>query len=302
MSDLNLQLIESTLEKINIAVNRATTAEVLGLPEEIFAQDFSMALGEARQTLCLLIGLEIESKQRILEVGAGLGIASCALSIIGHDVVALEPGGIGFESNQKLSVVLAEQLRSEVSVINETAELVKFPQDSKFDFIISNNVLEHVQDYERALKNLSECLSESGMMIHSCPNYTFPYEPHFGSPLIPFFPRLTKFVIPKRISKSGLWQSLNFISARQLKKIFCDSDSVVLFKRGQMAKSFIRLSEDEEFKKRHSALGRIAASKIFLAIMKRTLNLPYWLATPMTFAIVHRSKSSEPRVLAWLEN
>ena len=41
-----------------------------------------------------------------------------------------------------------------------------------------------------ATKNVT--CGEGGAMIHMCPNYFVPYEPHFGIPLIPFAPRATQ--------------------------------------------------------------------------------------------------------------
>jgi 2-polyprenyl-3-methyl-5-hydroxy-6-metoxy-1,4-benzoquinol methylase len=276
-------------------------AEVLNTSEDSALSEFDLAMSEAKQTLSLVENLDLQENSSILEIGVGLGVASFALSILGFEVVGLEPGGTGFESNQLASSYMAGGVGRSVRIINESAETVTFPAGTVFDLILSNNVLEHVDNVESALINLLEYLSETGVMVHSCPNYKFPFEPHFGIPLIPLAPRLTRYLLPKRIRQSRLWVSLNFVTASQIRRVLKKTDYLVQFKSRTMAQSFTRLSQDREFQRRHKILGRLAANRFCYKFIIRVLNLPYWIATPMNFIVVHKSMAKDSKVLIWLE-
>jgi 2-polyprenyl-3-methyl-5-hydroxy-6-metoxy-1,4-benzoquinol methylase len=69
-----------------------------------------------------------------------------------------------------------------------------------FDLIFSNNVFEHVRDVQAALATLGALLRPGRVMVHNCPNYDVPYEPHFGIPLLPLRPASTARVLPKSIT------------------------------------------------------------------------------------------------------
>jgi hypothetical protein len=53
-------------------------------------------------------------------------------------------------------------------------------------------------------------------MIHLCPNYTIPYEPHFRRLLVPFIPSALAPVRPD-LKRNDLWRSLTFVTIA----IFC---------------------------------------------------------------------------------
>jgi 2-polyprenyl-3-methyl-5-hydroxy-6-metoxy-1,4-benzoquinol methylase len=290
------RVCDEILERIDID----GFASHLGVSADEALSKLMMALGEARQTLSLLTAIEVEEEAVILEVGAGLGMATLALSLLGFNVTGLEPGGVGFESNQHASRHLFAITDNAVTMVHETAEAVTFPKLTKFDLVISNNVLEHVADFEQALKNLALSLSSSGIMIHSCPNYSFPYEPHFGFPLVPLAPRLTKVLLPNKVSTSGLWKSLNFITAIKVNRCLRDTEFIVKFRKGTMSRSFVRLGTDAEFKNRHPLLGRLALNRVSHFFLRKLLSLPYWMATPMDFIIIHKSLSHDERVVNWL--
>jgi 2-polyprenyl-3-methyl-5-hydroxy-6-metoxy-1,4-benzoquinol methylase len=185
--------IDSFLSKIENLIDIAFFSNSLGVTKELASSEIAMSIAEARQTLLQVRNLKLNKGCEILEVGSGIGIASAGLSSFGFNVTSLEPGGLGFENNAKMASHISKRLGIVVAIKSEPAEEVRFLLGTKFDVIISNNVLEHVTDVELALSNLFHYLSENGMMIHSCPNYAFPFEPHFGIPLIPFFSNRLKF-------------------------------------------------------------------------------------------------------------
>ena len=67
-----------------------------------------------------------------------------------------------------------------------------------------------------------------------------------------------------------------------------------------ITESSISLNDDAEFHSRHPVLGRIASNSILLFLLKLIFSLPYWIATPMDFIVVHKPLSQDKRVLEWL--
>ena len=74
------------------------------------------------------------------------------------------------------------------------------------------------------LRFVKEHLKENGKCVILCPNYSFPYESHFGVPVI-FSKSLTFNIFQRYIKKfeqdnssNGLWSSLNFVKLKQVIK------------------------------------------------------------------------------------
>ena len=258
------------------------------------------AVEESLQTLRLLTGLEIEQTTRILEVGAGYGLASICLSLMGFEVTALEPGGVGFEDNKKVSQYLISKCGVCIHHIDESAETFDFAKIHKFQLILSNNVLEHIPNVDLALDNLATALSTDGIMVHSCANYAFPFEPHYGIPLIPLAPRLTKLMLPSSIKNDGVWKSLNFITASSVKRNSRKNQLHLYFRRGTMSTSIRRLKIDVQFASRHPLLARVVQNSMVYSIAIKLLNLPVSLATPMDFMMCTQTAATSRLGSSWL--
>lgn len=293
-------LITDTHQKMLSLIELSKVAELLQTSVESISGIFRTAVAESLQTLSLLKDLELDANARILEVGAGYGMASISLAMMGFDVTALEPGGLSFEQNKIASEVIARSCGVAISHVASGAEDADFSSMEKFDLVISNNVLEHIPDVETALSNLNNAVSNSGIMIHSCANYTFPFEPHFGIPLIPLFPRLTKYVIPKSISSSGLWNSLNFITMSQVQRNARKNNMYCAFRNGTMSKSIRRLQNDLEFAGRHALIAKLVSIKPLYHLILLMTSLPVRVATPMDFVICPKESSKKTNVQRWV--
>jgi SAM-dependent methyltransferase len=80
-----------------------------------------------------------------------------------------------------------------------TTTLENFTTDTKFDFIFSMNVLEHTDDIKQHITSCMNLLKDDhSLLFIQCPNYTFPFEPHFYKWFIPFFPNLTFATLRKK--------------------------------------------------------------------------------------------------------
>jgi len=124
---------------------------------------------------------QMRTGSRIIEIGAGSLLLSCQLVREGFDVTALEPVGKGFSHfNQMREVVLecAKTLGCCPSILNMPAEELNV--SNYFDYAFSINVMEHVSDVECVIRNVGKSLTLGSCYRFTCPNYFFPYEPHFN--------------------------------------------------------------------------------------------------------------------------
>lgn len=143
----------------------------------------------------------IKKDIRILECGGGWMLLQSYLKSIGYNTVALEPLGKGFDFfGTAKSQLLSCLNNQDINVFEIGIEELDYKIQGEFDLIFSINVLEHVDNLELAFSKMSNVLSKSGMMIHHCPNYFIPYEPHFGiEPLITHLsPKLFDFNSQKK--------------------------------------------------------------------------------------------------------
>ncbi len=129
----------------------------------------------------------------VLEVGGGIHLLTSFLNQE-YKITSIEPGSFtGF----------TDEIRNQIMVKNKlnihTTTLEEFKTDKKFDFIFSMNVLEHSQDITNHLNSCIKLLkNENSIIFIQCPNYTFPFEPHFYEFFIPYFPNFTFEKIKKK--------------------------------------------------------------------------------------------------------
>jgi len=250
------------------------------------ASDISVLLNtyanECHVSLDLVID-HLDPAERILEVGAGLCLLSLFLKQEGFQMTALEPalGGFGF-IHQLQDAVIKHFPRLELKVIKEPAHLLNPLQHGSFELIFSNNVMEHIPDWPSALQAMSAVLSAGGKMLHACPNYTVPYEPHYGVPVFRHFPALSKRMFLSGNVDGDIWDSLNFITCRDVKK-FCNNHNLVCcFERELLYKSLQRIEHDPLFEKRHQGLVTHAARLVMRSGLGGLLKtIPPALSTPM---------------------
>lgn len=256
-----------------------------GLERASLVERLETSVAEARQTLRVLAGLQLRADGRVLELGAGLGITSCFLARQGFHITALEPGGSGFEENMLLSRSIAELTSAIVIWIDRPAEELDPARDGPFDLVFSNNVIEHVREPALALDRACSVLAPGGISVHSCPNYSIPYEPHFGLPLVPFQPASTARMLPARIGSSSLWASLNFIRARDVTTWAAANGREVYFREAVLARSVERLATDSAFRSRHRVLAAVASAMRPLGLIAALRRLPATWSTPMDFVM-----------------
>jgi SAM-dependent methyltransferase len=102
-------------------------------------------------------------KRRILEPGAGNGVASFALAKSGWVVTALEPDESA-EVGAGAIREIAEQTGLPINVVQEFGERLPF-EDESFDAIHARQVLHHSSDLEAMVRELARVLKPGGRLL-----------------------------------------------------------------------------------------------------------------------------------------
>ena len=180
------------------------------------------------------------------------------------NVYSLEPRAIGFESMSELQEVVSTHKdfkRNNLKIAKLKIEEFEFTD--KFDFIFSINVMEHVENIESVLEKVADLLVEGGVYYFICPNYSFPYEPHFNIPIV-LNKKLTRKIYKSKISQLNasnpldIWESLNWISVNKIKRLKI-GELDLQFRSDVLHRYFIRLDEDLIFQSRKGYIFRVAA-------------------------------------------
>ena len=201
----------------------------------------------------------------VLEVGAGALLLSCQLVREGFRVTALEPVGEGFSHFERLQALILERAEARgcvPQILNQRAE--DLSNKNCFDYAFSVNVMEHVSNVQAVIINVGVSLRPSASYRFTCPNYLFPYEPHFNIPTL-FSKKLTEKIFRNRIYRegslpdpSGTWRSLNWITVPQIRKIASQLPELKLeFNRLLLVSTLERIGSDKEFALRRSAWMRM---------------------------------------------
>lgn len=259
----NLKSIDTWLEGVReyIAVQ---APEILGV--------LDLYMGEARFGRKYIDSdlATISSTATILEVGAGSLLLSCQLVREGFQVSALEPLGDGFSHFDKLRNLILEHARITGCVptlLNLPAE--KLSVNSFFDYAFSINVMEHVNDMPGVVVKVSNALKNGARYRFTCPNYLFPYEPHFNIPTL-FSKKLTEHFFAGKIfgrqdvpDPVGTWKSLNWITVplvvSGVKKV---PDLHVRFNKKLLVSTIERVATDPQFSARRSKSMRTVLSAL----------------------------------------
>lgn len=209
---------------------------------------------------------KLPPQSRILEIGAGAGWLINYFQALNFQVTGIEPNQSGFNKMTDFQRIVNECWVGNINsqIIDSTAEC--FTLLEKSDYIYSLNVMEHVQDIELSLKNILSHLSKVGRYRFICPNYKFPYEPHFNV-FAPVSKSITFIMHKDKILSSGinqdnqLWDGLNWITPKKIMK----STPVgfkVEFSNSAFTKYLNRIAYSADFRTRKGSLFTFLARKV----------------------------------------
>lgn len=133
--------------------------------------------------------------KKVLEVGAGIG--NITRFLINEKEISV------CDIDKNAIKILEEKFHSNISIIEWDIE--KEPDDelkARFDSVVCLNVLEHIEDDEKALLNLKETLCGDGNLIILVPAHKFLYSPLDEN--LGHFKRYSKKELKELLEKTGL--------------------------------------------------------------------------------------------------
>jgi SAM-dependent methyltransferase len=268
--------IEPLLEELRVAVARE--APHLSRLLAVFAQEARFARIWLDPSLAVL-----RKGDSVLEIGAGLMLLSCQLKKEGYDVTALEPISAEFSHFSELQALVLRfaadhaiaprVLRVPVEELNDQAA---------FGLAYSVNVMEHVASVPSALTNAGRAIRPGAQYRFICPNYLFPYEPHFEMPTL-FSKALTERVFGRWIRRNrvvadpaGTWRSLNWITVTDvLQAVRLMPGFSITLGRTMFRIALERAIHDREFAARRAGWVRfVAGGMVRLGLHRITEYLP----------------------------
>jgi SAM-dependent methyltransferase len=123
--------------------------------------------GQERRLAMILEAAGERARGCLLENGCGVGMYLERLARMGGSVTGLE---YDFER-------AAEASQRSKAIINAAGEHLPFAPWT-FDFILSHEVIEHVQDDREAVREMVRVLKPRGRIALFCPNRGYPFETH----------------------------------------------------------------------------------------------------------------------------
>lgn len=261
---------------------------------------FDVMAGEARFARAWLDKdlRRLSAAAPVLEVGGGVFLLACQLAREGYSVTAIEPTGVGFGAFEELGVIVMTLAGQDGRV----PEIVRcgvedFVSDRRYAMAFSVNVMEHVAEPDRAIARISSVLERGASYQFLCPNYLFPYEPHFN---IPTFgsKALTEKLMRKRIEEcvavsdpAGVWKSLNWITVSRVRRIArSDASLDAKFRTSTLAWMLERALSDSEFARRRSVWMVTAIRALrSLGLLRLTALIPAALHPIMDVRLTKRA-------------
>lgn len=248
---------------------------------------------EASTGLSLIAPL-LRPGMRVLEVGCGIGALARFLDDQGVDITGIEPGasGFGFMPDMGRAILAMTPAMPDKHWLPIGAEKLDPALHGRFDLIFSTNVMEHIADLEGAFRGMTSVLAAGGTMVHLCPNYVVPYEPHFGVPLLPWWPGATRHLFPRTVGKyPGLWDELNFITSQRVKSLSRRNGLNTAFDRGIMGAALRRFDRDPMFRERQGRIAGLAQGAITrFGLMGWLDRLPGEWTSPMVMRLTHSNQ------------
>lgn len=193
---------------------------------------------------------------RLMEIGSGIGLLTLRAAAKGFKVTSYEPQSAGFSEMLHHREVVRRSWDGplpDVEWRNTYFGPATTPIEAeKAVFAFAINVIEHVPDVESFITATIQALKPGGRFRFICPNYAFPYEPHFEIPTL--LRKSTTFrVFQKRILASNvddplvMWAELSWPNVWKLSRMLRRMNLRHYFSRSGTKFYLNRVTQDATF-------------------------------------------------------
>lgn len=193
------------------------------IPEEalefISSEGYVRSQADYYESVMRDLGIDTKDKN-VLEIGTGFGFfMAYAITVLNWDMYGIEPGKDDFGRFEIARSILDYNSIDRERLVNGSGERIKFESNS-FDIVISNDVLEHVENPKAVILEAVRVLRPGGIAIFNFNNYRWIYEAHYNLFWFPFISKpLAKKYVAWRKRDSGYIDHLNFLNPTYIRKI-----------------------------------------------------------------------------------
>jgi len=134
---------------------------------------------------------DVSAGSRVLEIGSASGLGLAAFNELGFRAYGVEP----WDQARKNSEEIAAHLRQDYEVRDGRAESIPY-DDAYFDFVYANSVMEHVEDLEKSISEISRVLKPGGVFWFLTASSMSPFQQEIrGFPAFGWYPNSMKLKI-----------------------------------------------------------------------------------------------------------
>ena len=155
-----------------------------------------------------------EKSIRILDFGCGSGQLLTYLRILGYENLT----GVDLKSQESLNQVnIMHNNMGFGSDIFFTYDGVSLPfDDSSFDIILSQQVLEHVHNVEKYFSESKRVLSSGGKILLEFPHRLVPFDTHTRMWFVHYFPPIVRDIIYDKYRENGSQRYKKLLNLRPI--------------------------------------------------------------------------------------
>lgn len=162
----------------------------------------------------------LPAARTILDLGSGCGTCVYYGLMHGYDIYGIDPEDWKKEFNVRKAKQRSYPPEWSTKFIKGVGEHLPFPSES-FDCITTYQVLEHVQDLPRVVKEMLRVVKHSGGIHVRCPDYLGTFEGHYRMPWLPLVPKKIMRLVFKLLNRPsrGL-DSINYTTKMNIIALF----------------------------------------------------------------------------------
>lgn len=243
---------------------------------------------------------KLKPGDEILEVGGGIQALAIQLESEGFKITSVEPASESFNSIKPILKLFSEMPENAKNYDLRQEPIEECEFGKTFDFIFSINVMEHLVDPYSVILQLVEYLNHNGSYRFFCPNYDFPYEPHFSKWL--WHRKNNAFFLTSSRAQNlrlrsedqiELYNSINFITVNKIRK-FCNSQNLVAFVDNKaLFRLMLRSLTDVGLRYRHLHLVKLVESLNSIGVLALAKFIPSRFQPIMDITI---TKNTSPKI------